>query len=561
MHELTPSQKARTSIRFFKTIADSLALRGFYKPGGRSGQTLADALKMISPEIYGSMNDPRIVELKGLEYVLERLPQGLEACTRITLTAQDDFENTSFKKISAIKRRRVTYRIDTKEYCMVITRGVSEIYDILTHLTFLSIEAQKIKTRIKTPTGGFTREWRMLESVCTGEKKLTAPHLDQALWNLSSILGRTYQETYTTYHHLLKQDPHINNFFQIIYNMGSRALAEDENEEKSLVIYFTPSLRDMLGHHEYARQWSFSIKTNLQTLNLLKRPIHIFSANLHSIINTLYGYGSDPEFAQDHACNDIYKLFSKLFTHNEHINKFARQHGFHELPDQSGANINCQLIDTAELKQVTLHPALQIDIDPQNPPVILVMDYAFGAQAFEVMDELLRPFHHDQKTIKLNIKSISVMGKAGILSGKKGDIMLAAAHVVEGTAHNYIVDNDLRAEDFKKEQESSQVDIYTGPLVTVLGTSLQNRDLLERFQASSWKAVGLEMEGGHYQRAINAAIIRSHINPDVKVRYAYYASDNPLISGQTLSSGSMGAEGIRPTYMVTKVILEKILKI
>jgi hypothetical protein len=46
----------------------------------------------------------------------------------------------------------------------------------------------------------------------------------------------------------------------------------------------------------------------------------------------------------------------------------------------------------------------------------------------------------------------------------------------------------------------------------------------------------------------------------VKVRYAYYASDNPLHSGQTLAAGAMGKEGIKPTYMITKVILEKIFE-
>ncbi|HBD10407.1 MAG TPA: hypothetical protein DCZ69_19325, partial [Syntrophobacteraceae bacterium] len=76
-------------------------------------------------------------------------------------------------------------------------------------------------------------------------------------------------------------------------------------------------------------------------------------------------------------------------------------------------------------------------------------------------------------------------------------------------------------------------DVFVGPVITVLGTSLQNRDVLETFRTSTWKAVGLEMEGGHYQRAINAAMIRGHIRKDVKVRYAYYASDNPLKSGQT----------------------------
>jgi hypothetical protein len=31
------------------------------------------------------------------------------------------------------------------------------------------------------------------------------------------------------------------------------------------------------------------------------------------------------------------------------------------------------------------------------------------------------------------------------------------------------------------------------------------------------------------------------------------------VSGQTLASGSIGEEGVKPTYVITKVILEKIL--
>jgi hypothetical protein len=183
------------------------------------------------------------------------------------------------------------------------------------------------------------------------------------------------------------------------------------------------------------------------------------------------------------------------------------------------------------------------------------MDYAFGAQAYEIMDELLSPGVVDNKRISLMVKSISVMGKAGILPGKKGDIMLATAHVMEGTPHNYILENDLCEEDF-----AGKIAVYSGPMVTVLGTSLQNRDVLERFHSSSWRAIGLEMEGGHYQRAINAAIIQKHIPRHLKVRYAYYASDNPLISGQTLASGPMGADGVVPTYMISKIIIEKIFE-
>lgn len=109
------------------------------------------------------------------------------------------------------------------------------------------------------------------------------------------------------------------------------------------------------------------------------------------------------------------------------------------------------------------------------------------------------------------------------------------------------------------EDLEGKAEVYVGPMVTVLGTSLQNRDVLERFYSSNWKAVGLEMEGGHYQRAINAAVIQGHISSQVRIRYAYYASDNPLLGGQTLAAGSLGLEGIVPTYLITKVLVQKIL--
>ena len=59
------------------------------------------------------------------------------------------------------------------------------------------------------------------------------------------------------------------------------------------------------------------------------------------------------------------------------------------------------------------------------------------------------------------------------------------------------------------------VSVFEGTMITVLGTSLQNKDILS-FCKSSWKAVGLEMEGAHYQKAIQSASkIRHSIHPDV----------------------------------------------
>ena len=565
MEELTKSQKARLAIRIFKTTADALALRGYYKPSGRSGETLTEGLKMLSPEIYGTMNDPRVIELKGLEYVVDRLPRGIESATRIILTAQEDMDATCFERIIPPKRRRTAYRVSEEEVCLVITRGLSEIYDILTHLTFLNNEAIKIHRKMEETSGKKSREWNELEELIQAGARPSGRDLDKALLNLSIILGRGFLETRQTYEYLEGQREkgnHNEGLFHIIWNLGQRVAKEQTSRDEMLMIIFTPSLRDMLGHHKYGRKWAVDIKKKLQKQNLSLRPVHIISANLHSVLNLVYGYGAVLGKNKGAAIPpDLADFIQSLKQEGQTVRDFAARRGFFEIPDASGTHIDCQVIDTAALGDMALHPAVRVPDNwpPKNPPVIFVMDYAFGTQAFEVMDELLSPHFGGESQLQLDVRSISVMGKAGTLPGKKGDIMLAQAHVIEGTAHNYMVENDLTARDFDADCKAAGLDIHSGPIITVFGTSLQNRDLLDKFFASSWRAVGLEMEGGHYQRAINAAIIRKHISKKVKTRYAYYASDNPMVSGQTLSSGSMGAEGLVPTYLITRVIMEKIL--
>ena len=183
------------------------------------------------------------------------------------------------------------------------------------------------------------------------------------------------------------------------------------------------------------------------------------------------------------------------------------------------------------------------------------MDYAFGEQAYETIDELLKPMEDGEDKIFLNVDSVSIMGKAGILEGGKGDLMIPSAHIFEGTADNYPFNNELKGSDF----EGHGLKVMEGTMVTVLGTSLQNRDILRFFNESTWNVIGLEMEGVHYQKAIQSASqIRKSIKKDVKVRYAYYASDNPLETGSTLASGGLGTTGVKPTYLITDRILKQI---
>ncbi len=558
MEETTRSQAARLAIRNFRIAADALLLMGRFKMNGRSGQVLQDALRTLSPEIYGTMNHPKCIELKGLEYVMDRLPRGIEECSRVVMTSEEDLGDTPFVMLQPPKRRRTSYRINEREMCFVVTCGFSEIYDILTHLTFLYIEAKNIHSKMRDQEGNLTTEWKELEKFMETEDELDNEHLNRAIWNLSIILGRTFHETKESYEYFdrsKKETNASNGLFKIIYNLG-HGMESIVDKQADIEVQFTPDLSHVILHQVYGKRWSAKIIKKLLELNLEDRPLHIISSNLHSVVNLLYGYSSVGTSMDNKLTTDLYTFVHELKNRSNEVREYAKNHGFIEVLDKSGAHVDCQIIDTALLNLEEMHPDLRINMQAvkEKKPVILVMDYAFGTQAFELIDSLLHPMVMDGEEKNLNLCSMSVMGKAGTLRGKKGDIMLATAHVLEGSAHNYILDNDLTEEDFAGYQ-----DVFVGPVITVLGTSLQNRDVLETFGTTSWKAVGLEMEGGHYHRAINAAMIRGHISKDVKVRYAYYASDNPLKSGQTLASGSLGVEGVRPTYMITKAILEKIL--
>jgi hypothetical protein len=436
-----------------------------------------------------------------------------------------------------------------------ITRGRSEIYDILTHLTFLFIESHKIQERVTLNDGAdFTREWKHLEAIVLHQKEITAKEREVAIVHLGNILGRSFDEV-SAIHTSFSSEKNPDRFFQLIYWLGKLAINEVLENEKRTVT-FSSVLVEEIGHHIYGEIWANNIKKVLSGQGLLERPIHIISANMHSVLNSLYAQEALPEEAIGLKGFELYQLLSNSDSKplQKRVKDFASTNGLVYIKDVSGTNINVQIIDTAKINFDVLSLVKKDEVDKN--PVLIVMDYAFGEQAYETMDELLKPYicENSIKT-HLDVKSVSIMGKAGILEGGKGDIMIPSAHIFEGTADNYPFKNELS----KQDLEGFGIEVFDGAMISVLGTSLQNKDLLKFFHDSTWNVIGLEMEGAHYQKAIQSASkIRGNISEDVQVRYAYYASDNPLETGATLASGGLGMTGVTPTYAITQKIVTQI---
>lgn len=557
--EPTQAQTARVAIQRLYITMKHLFFKGDYKPMGNSGESMVKAMLDLRPEIYGSIADPQKVELNGLLYIFQRLPKGIEECRNIHLISREGYENTTFTPIIPSKRRRNCYRVDREEMYIEMTRGRSDIYDILTHLTFMYIESKKIKTHALDSNGKRTRPWEMLERYITSTENGEHIPIEVGYSYLSSLLGRTYEEVREANEKFTASNE-VNDLFHITYWLG-RICIEETSHRKSRVITFSTPLRERLGSHQFGEAWADKIKTQLKAHNLLQRPIHIISANMHSVMNSLFATKALSNKLKEKGIEAIAEALSKEANKSlrDIVIAYAKKNGMTVIEDESGTNIPVQIFDLSKYEVEDLPSELSWVKagTTKEIPVLIVMDYAFGEQAYEAMDELLKPYDKKASKIPLNVKSINIMGKAGILVGDKGDIMVPTAHIFEGSTDNYPFDNAMNISDL----EGHNIGVTTGPMISVLGTSLQNRTILHYFMDSSWGMIGLEMEGAHYQKAIQVASkIRKSIDENVVVRYAYYASDNPLETGSTLASGSLGLDGVKPTYLITTSILNGIFK-
>ncbi|MGB2100616.1 MAG: DUF6909 family protein, partial [Flavobacteriaceae bacterium] len=339
--------------------------RGFYKPMGVSGTSLRKALLTLKPEIYGTIAETK-TELNGLLYVIDRLPEGITECVSINMTAEEGLSSSSFQPIIPAKRRRNCYRIDKDQMVIEVTRGRSEVYDILTHLTFLYIEADKICNRVYIPSSKQTiREWQKIEATATSTKTVVKNELESTMAYLAQLLECTYNEA-TDFYNRFQTPKNPHRFIRLIYHMVRVAINE-RNKGNKRVITFSAMLRDQIGHHIHGERWAKQLYQVLEQNKLVDRPIHLVSANRHSFLNTIYAEEALGKTAKDKTW---FGQFIDDQTNQKKVNQFAKKQGFIEIKDNTGSNVHAQIIDTDKIKGNKYAFA--------KGTVLVVFDYAFG---------------------------------------------------------------------------------------------------------------------------------------------------------------------------------------
>jgi hypothetical protein len=161
-------------------------------------------------------------------------------------------QNLIFKQL--FKRKRNCYRIDEEQMNVEITRGRSDIYDILTHLTFIFIESHKIRNRVLLDDAGeVSRDWMKLQPFLS--KKIDTCRKRESDLTLRISLGGLLRRCWISMM-LLHQIPPGS--FYVIFWLGKLAIEETIDNDKR-TITFSPILRERLGHHIH-EIWATNIK-------------------------------------------------------------------------------------------------------------------------------------------------------------------------------------------------------------------------------------------------------------------------------------------------------------
>ena len=105
-----------------------------------------------------------------------------------------------------------------------ITRGRSDIYDILTHLTFIFIESHKIKDRaLIDDSGEVSRDWIKLEQAVLKDEALSLIEKEIAISHAANILARTFEDVLEIYDDFGTEEM-PDRFLHIIFWLGKLAI-------------------------------------------------------------------------------------------------------------------------------------------------------------------------------------------------------------------------------------------------------------------------------------------------------------------------------------------------
>jgi CRP-like cAMP-binding protein len=500
--------------------------------------------KALTPALHAHADDPETIDFAALTYAVMRLPDNVTRTFTYFLTEMLPHHysdpDSSFLEVRTRARRRAIYEMLPGKNMVLIRDGLSDLFDFITCMCVYAIEARKIRRRMRDPVLLQNLALEGFDDLPFSDAELAGM---RAIWG-NDLLARLRE---ICLHH---EDLRIE-IFKDLHNYNS-------------------------AHSE---TWSHQLAeatAGLMGCDPADLPpevdVHIISSNTHSVINCLSGWlAQNTKQILDWAAQTSHELLAEDWPNKSDLvyalsRDYFRAHpekksekrsadereGIVRLKETAFTGIKVQLIDTQILAQHPLDPGIEAPKAARRG-LIVNIDYAFGQQAGHIVANLLALFGP-------RIRSVNVLGKAGGLTGRRGDIMAPTAFFDQSADRYHPLPGKSAGVDLSRLRESvPDRDVHAGTVLTVAGTMLQNRVMLG-YNRHLWDCVGLEMEGSYFFAQIQESMQRGVVPEDLRLRFLYYTSDLPLDHDSNLSRGMRASEGVPALYAVTREILTGIFE-
>ena len=487
--------------------------------------------KNMNPALHPLAHKTQI-DFGAWSYARNRLPQDI-LHTHVYLLATEiptllSPISNDLDGVETRHRRRIIKKLNPGKSLVLVRDMHTDLIDFVSNLCVHTIEAKKMRKKLHAHN-------------ILGQ--LTLPR-----HQLESLLQKTLKEDWDHYKQLWPENT-VSSLRNLMVHHEDYFLCIEKNENT----YFDDS----------TERWvSIIQKTCAQIgVDMSSVEVDIISSNRFAIEQCLSPYIHQQEqeiriwgqvncpniheelFWQSH--DYIYALLPHyLHAHPDKKEQYSQPfRGFYNCNDTSTTGIPVDIIHPASLNLAYIDSGIQAK--PRENHIIINIDYAFGQQAEDILCALISLFHH-------HIRSINVMGKAGALVGKRGDILLANQVV--------LAQREIAYPMLKPGIESSNIflrNVHKGSVLTVEGTLLQNRPLLHYFQ-NLWGCVGLEMEGSFYARQIQQALNRKSLHEPIETNFLYFVSDLPMQEGAQLSKDMAPHESIPPLFGIIRAFINNI---
>lgn len=505
---------------------------------------LLDAYKTLSPILHPLCKSKKI-DFFALSYVVSRFPSNLSAMSQLVMGLDLPAQYKTIKNYIQLpigkEGKRTFYNILPGRMFIILRDDITDYIDVITKLCAYAIETKKIADRLLSKSSAMLLVASYYHGTTTEKenalsKLKTLPFSSRELSKLQQIYKTDLMER--------------------LYEIASQNGEIQVQSMTSTVRYYSDASE--LWIEQINKLLDANFPDFLQDQNI---DIHIVSSNTHSVINSLSPWVHQhapamvnaEQYSQlDNPSDRLYACIKQLMSEHPHLKaerlRVERKYGIVHIDNSSLTGIDVSVIDLSKLSH-HIDPFLS-QFTCQKKTMLFNIDYAYGKQAEPIIRNLILLFGH-------KIKSLSILGKAGSIVGARGSLMIPNYFIIQENDVLYpVLQCDMQPADFV--QANWKREIQSGTMLTVLGTLMQNTEMLW-FYRHFWNVIGMEMEGGYFLQEINRIKMLNLISPEMILRFAYYVSDTPLDASKNLANKMSLEEGLPAVYTITRVILKKIL--